>query len=187
VPLSEPAPRSRAHTRAIECHGYRREDGLFDIEGRLTDTKTYAFENRYRGEIPPGGFVHDMWLRLTVDRDFVIVGVEAASDATPFAACLDAPGLYQALAGESLTPGFTRRSAAKVGGVAGCTHITELLGRLATVAHQTIHPFLRKDPHKARGRPSLVNSCVAFRSDGEVVRVEWPDHYTGGDPGPARK
>lgn len=189
MPLSAPAPRQRAHTRTIHCEGFQREDGLFDIEGRLSDAKDYAFENRYRGAIPPGGFLHDMRLRLTVDRDFVIVAVEAASTATPFAGCLDAPALYQALVGESLTAGFTKRSTAKIGGVAGCTHITELLGRLATVAHQTIHPLLRKEPRQAgRGRPGLIDSCIAFRADGDVVRAEWPMHYTGGDePGRQRK
>ena len=40
MPLSAPAARERLHTRQIECHGYRRADGLFDIEGHSTDTKT---------------------------------------------------------------------------------------------------------------------------------------------------
>jgi hypothetical protein len=31
MPLSDPAPRQLAHTRAIECKGYERADGLWDI------------------------------------------------------------------------------------------------------------------------------------------------------------
>ena len=42
MPLSAPAPRHFMHNRAIECRGYQREDGLWDIEGHLVDTKTYA-------------------------------------------------------------------------------------------------------------------------------------------------
>ena len=33
MPLPAPAPRTLKHTRAIECTGYEREDGLWDIEG----------------------------------------------------------------------------------------------------------------------------------------------------------
>ena len=41
MPLSPPAARDPLHTRRIEINGYRRADGLFDIEGRLTDTKPF--------------------------------------------------------------------------------------------------------------------------------------------------
>ena len=39
MPLPPPAPRDLKHTRTIVCQGYEREDGLWDIEARLTDTK----------------------------------------------------------------------------------------------------------------------------------------------------
>ena len=45
MPLSPPAPREPIHTRAIDLRGYRREDGLWDIEGHLTDVKCYDFES----------------------------------------------------------------------------------------------------------------------------------------------
>ena len=35
MPLSKPAPRKHIHTREIKCLGFEREDGLWDIEGRL--------------------------------------------------------------------------------------------------------------------------------------------------------
>ena len=38
MPLSTSAPRQLMHNRAIECRGYQREDGLWDIEGHLVDT-----------------------------------------------------------------------------------------------------------------------------------------------------
>ena len=38
----------------------------------------------------------------------------------------------------------------------------------------------RKNKEKPRpGRPPLIDSCHAFKSDGEVVKNSWPDHYTG--------
>ena len=40
MPLTNPAPRKLMHTRAIDCKGYERADGLWDIEAHLVDTKT---------------------------------------------------------------------------------------------------------------------------------------------------
>ena len=37
MPLTPPVPRERLHTRNIVCDGYRRGDGLFDIEARLVE------------------------------------------------------------------------------------------------------------------------------------------------------
>ena len=70
MPLSPAAPREPLHIRTISCIGYLREDGLWDIEGHLTDTKTYGFTNDHRGQVEAGNPVHDMWIRLTVDNDF---------------------------------------------------------------------------------------------------------------------
>ena len=68
MPLSTvDVDREPIHTRAIECRSFRRSDGLWDIEGHLTDVKAYPFSNEFRGEIKPGEPLHDMWIRLTVD------------------------------------------------------------------------------------------------------------------------
>lgn len=54
MPLSPPAAREHIHTRRVECQGFRRADGLWDIEGHLTDVKTYSFHNDDRGTMEPG-------------------------------------------------------------------------------------------------------------------------------------
>ena len=54
MPLPAATPREPIHTRRIECQGFLRQDGLWDIEGRLTDGKTYSFKNEYRGEVKVG-------------------------------------------------------------------------------------------------------------------------------------
>ena len=50
-PLSGPVERKHLHTRRYEFQGFQRADGLWDIEGHMTDTKTYGFQNAWRGEI----------------------------------------------------------------------------------------------------------------------------------------
>ena len=52
MPLSTAAPRKPIHTREIRYTGYEREDGQFDIEAHMTDTKTYPFANDWRRRHP---------------------------------------------------------------------------------------------------------------------------------------
>ena len=49
MPLTPPAARETLHTRRIEINGYRRADGLFDIEAHLTDRKSFGQTNYDRG------------------------------------------------------------------------------------------------------------------------------------------
>ena len=65
--LSPPAPRQHVHTRRIVCEGFRREDGLWDIEAAIVDTKTFAYREPIRGPRLPGDNVHHMIVRLTID------------------------------------------------------------------------------------------------------------------------
>lgn len=182
MPLSQPAAREHLHTRAYEFDGYRRADGLWDIEGRLVDTKGYTFENKERGQIPPGEALHDMEVRLTVDDRFVIREVEATTNAGPFGICPAIATNYKKLEGKRIATGWRKTLKELFAGTEGCTHITELLGAMATVAFQTIYPVLAKEgkvkPAPGK-RPLLLDSCHAFKSDGPVVKREWPEHYTG--------
>ncbi|MGZ5103546.1 MAG: DUF2889 domain-containing protein, partial [Usitatibacter sp.] len=80
--------REPLHRRTIEIHGYKRADGLYDIEGRLVDTKPYDFKlaaGVRRANEP----IHDMWLRITVDRTLTIVDAAAAMDAMPYVSMCD--------------------------------------------------------------------------------------------------
>lgn len=184
MPLSPPAvAREHLHSRDIELRGYLRADGLFDIEARLTDTKSYAFDNHDRGGIAAGEALHGMWLRLTVDETMTIHACEAAMDFTPYNICPGAAPNFAALAGVTIGPGFNRAVKERVGGTQGCTHLRELLAQMATVAFQTIGPMrwrkAREDREAAiaRGEAPLpsrravpLNSCHAYAEDGEVVQ-----------------
>lgn len=187
MPLSDPADREHIHTRDIDCRGYRRADGLWDVEGHLTDVKSYPFTNDFRGTITPGEPLHDMWIRITIDDSLTIVAAEAVTDRGPYHLCGDITPNYQRLVGLSITAGFTRKVRERLGGVHGCTHLVELLGPMATTAFQTIFPILMREraEHRAdaasdeKRRPSLLNTCHAYASDGEIVKRHWPDFYTG--------
>ena len=205
MPRSAPAPREHIHTRKVTCTGYRREDGMWDIEGHITDTKTYGFENHDRGEIPPGVPIHQMWLRITVDDKMVIHAVEAVTDHAPFNACNEIAPNYESLVGLKIGPGLRAKIRERVGGIHGCTHLTELMGPVATTAFQTIFPLRAREAEQRRKREAeqaraadpantkcdasvaaepkrrspLINSCHGWRSDGAAVKRIAPDFYTG--------
>lgn len=181
MPLSPPQDRELLHSRDITLRGYHRADGLIDVEAHLTDTKTYGFDSEGRGRIAAGEPLHEMWLRMTVDEDMTIVGCEAVTDHGPYAICPAAAPNFASLAGITIKPGFLREAAQRVGGTRGCTHLRELLQQVATVAFQTLYPVReRRDAErKPETRPALLNSCLAYSTDGPVVQQRWPEFYTG--------
>jgi hypothetical protein len=184
MPLSKPMPRQHLHTREIVCRGYKRDDGLWDIEASLADTKTYSFDNQDRDGIVAGEPVHGMRLRLTVDDDLVVRDIEAMTEHSPFSVCGGATPKYMVLRGQKIGRGWRKTVLAAVGGAQGCTHLTDLLvGPMAVTAFQTVTPAREKRGAASgdSGRPALLDSCHSFASDSPVVKRRWPAHYTGKD------
>lgn len=182
MPLPPPSEREPIHRREIRCGGFRRADGLWDIEGRMTDTKDYPFDSRYRGHLDPGTPVHDMWIRLTLDEHLEVRDIEVASDDHPFPNCADIEPAYRALVGTTLAPGWTRLVRERLGGVAGCTHLTRLVQELAVVALQTIMPLRSRDEAVTEGqqrKPAHLDGCHALATDGPIVREIAPRWYRG--------
>ena len=194
MPLTPPRPREAIHKRAIEINGYRRDDGLYDLEARLTDTKSFGQTNYDRGYIAAGEPIHDMWLRLTIDPTMEIVAVEAVSDKTPYIMCPAAAPNFSRLVGLRIKAGFLRDANHRVGGAVGCTHLRELLQQMATTAFQTINPAkVRQEmrteggdetpgsdkvdariTEKMGGAPKILNTCLAYADTGPLVKRRWP-------------
>jgi hypothetical protein len=184
MPLPPESPREPIHQRRVECRGYRRADGLWDIEGHLVDVKSYAFDNAHRGRLEPGMPIHEMWIRVTIDDDMLIHDVVATTDASPYRICPDVAPNFARLKGLKIGAGLRRAVAQRLGATEACTHIVELLGPLATTAFQTIMPIKSRErpanqPSDPTQRPRLLDSCYALRADGEVAKRNWPQFYTG--------
>ncbi|MCB1741981.1 MAG: DUF2889 domain-containing protein [Gammaproteobacteria bacterium] len=180
MPLTPSTPRRPLHERRIHCAGYEREDGLFDIEAHLFDAKQYPFHSDWRGPMPPGTPVHDMWLRVTIDAQMVIHDVQAGMDHSPYPLCPAIVGNFKRLVGLRIAPGFRREVHKRVGRLQGCTHLVELLGPIGTTAYQTL---TREDaapqPIGTRQRPYWLDTCHVHALDSPVTRQEWPEFYTG--------
>lgn len=171
--------RTPRHVRSIRVEAFERDDGLWDLDARLTDTKPEPFELA-TGMRPAGAAVHDMWLRLTIDTRLNVVDAVAVSDSVPYPGQCDTIGpAYRALVGLNLLDGFRNGVRARLGGTAGCTHLSELTGVLPTAAVQAFAGtvYKRETSGRSERRPFQLDRCHALRVDGEAVRRWYPRWY----------
>ena len=173
--LNQPVvERELVHERSITLNGFVRSDGLFDIEAKLTDHKTYPFPSDFRGKVTPDLPVHHMVLRVTITSELVITAAEAITITGPYALCPKANEVFHELVGLQIAPGWRRQVQKAIGGRHGCTHITELLGPVATIAYQTLYGQEARerridrhftDAEKQEGRSHLRNTCIGYADD----------------------
>ncbi len=177
--LSKPQPRSLLHTREVSFQGYAREDGFWDIEAHLKDFKTNPFQTTAK-IWEPGEAFHDMWIRVTIDRDFVIKAIEAVMDGQPHAECSTAIPPMDALIGAHIGKGWRKTIDNHLGGIKGCTHLRELLANLATAAYQSI-PGAFFDPAGEKP-PRYLGTCKSWDFNGPVVMRVYPKFYQWNKP-----
>ncbi len=177
--LPNSSPRKQLHTRTITCKGYLREDGLWEVEGHLVDTKTYSFENRWRGTINPGTPIHGIRLRLTTNNQLVVQDCIAVIEFSPFANCKAITERYEKLIGKQIKPGWTRTVKTLLAGTKGCAHLTELLGPISTTLFQTM-ATMKKDSEaqKTASKPFYLDGCHMWARNGEQVLEFHPEYHT---------
>jgi hypothetical protein len=194
MPLSPPVSRQLRHRRTIRAEAFERDDGLWDIEACLTDHKPRDVALA-PGVRPNGLPIHELWLRITIDRKLTVVDAQASSDWVPYPGHCEASNpAYRALIGLNLLDDFRRHVRRLLGGTAGCTHLTELCSVLPTTAIQafagdvwtkragSVHAD-HSDPASGAGvaqaeePPFQLGRCHALRFDGEAVQRFYPRWY----------
>jgi hypothetical protein len=179
MPLPEiEVERELVHTRRVRYEGYKRADGLWDIEAHLTDIKNHDFTLK-TGVRRAGQPVHSMWVRVTIDRRLNIVDAAASSDAVPYpGGCESIAPAYRQLVGLSLVKDFRKRVREVLGGVLGCTHLTEMLGGLPTAAIQTFAGEMPEERDDGK-KPFQLDQCHALETSTETVRKLYPKWFKG--------
>lgn len=167
------------HKRAITVEVFEREDGLWDVDAQLIDTKAYDFPLSQGGKHAAGQPVHHMWLRITIDHTYTIIDAGVQYDAAPYTVCSIIAESYKQLIGLNLLRGFRHDVRARLAGKHGCTHMTELTNVLPTTAIQGIATRINraKSTSEQSQRPFHIDGCHALRADGEVVQVHYPKWY----------
>ncbi len=168
-----PSARRTTHRRQISCDAFEREDGLIELEGLLTDTKPAAVRLITGKEVPPGEAIHQMRVRLTVDRDCLIREARAYSEVSPYPECPAIEVAYRKLVGLRIKPGFPQEVKRLFRGTGGCTHMTELIPSMATILFQVLwaDSDFKVDGGATAGGRSPVGACHGLRPDGEVTRT----------------
>ena len=180
MPLSAPVPRKTSHIRRVTYQGYEREDGLWDMEAELHDSKAHDMPSfRHQGVRLAGDPIHHMWLRVTIDRKLVVHAIEAAMDAHPLQDCPQARPALQGMVGACMARGWRQAIAQHLGGVASCTHLRELLFNMATAAFQTLPAaFGGGDPDTP---PRHLGQCTGWDFEGNGVKEYFPQFYGRGE------
>ena len=180
--LSTAAPRRAIHTRRIAFQSFLREDGLWDIDCELVDTKAIAVPLLERDVLPPGEPLHHIRVRLTIDEGLTVRAAEAAAAAAPFGECRQSVALpVQRLVGLTMGTGWRKAIDAAMGGEGGCTHVRELVFNAATAAFQTIPHYLetaggsrKPDLSQVTQPPFYVGQCMTWAFDGAVAHRQVP-------------
>ena len=154
------------HRRSVECEGYLRHDGLWEVEARLVDTKPFVQHDRYRGVLQPGEPVHDISLRLAIDDRMTIIEAETTMRSTPYPTCIEVEPILQRLVGERIGKGWRELVRQKIGRLETCTHLAELLGPAVTALFQTMS--LGKSP-ESRDALEDQRSAASGRSSSAAV------------------
>ena len=177
LPVTE-VERELLHTRRVRYEGYKRADGLWDIEAHLTDIKNHDYRLK-TGVRRAGQPVHSMWLRLTIDREFNVVDAAASSEAVPYpGGCETIAPAYRALVGLNLVRHFRLKANELLGGVRGCTHLTEMLAGMPTAAIQSFAGEMKEEQDDGP-KPFQLDQCHALETSTETVRVWYPKWYRG--------
>ncbi len=174
MPLPQSCDRELYHSRNIEFKGYKRSDGLWDIEARMTDVKEHTFPSIDRGgQIEAGETFHDISLRFTINEEMEIKDAAASIDAAPFFLCPHAIDNIKNFVGLKIVAGFKKRVMETFPDVKGCTHIRDLAVILANGAFQTIYPL--RLARRKKGEFEILNTCYALDAKKDVIKRDYPE------------
>lgn len=176
--------RQLKHRRQLDVQVFSRGNGFWEVDATLTDTKTRPL-NLADGVRPAGAAIHDMLLRLVINEDLDIVQAGSQTLAMPYPGiCNDHDDAYGQLVGLNLLQGFHKTLRERLGGVRGCTHITELAQVLPTAVVQAFAGEVIDTRGTTEGaeKPFQLDRCHALASSAEAVRLHYPRWYR---PAPA--
>lgn len=179
--LPSAAPeRQLKHSRRIDVQIFARGNGLWEVDAVITDVKTHDADLA-NGVRKAGEPIHDMLLRLVIDEAFNVLEAGSQTRAMPYPGeCGNHGNAYAGLVGLNLLKGFRHAVHERLGGVAGCTHLTELTQVLPTAVIQAFAGEVintRGDDGLDARQPFQLDRCHALRTDGNAVRTYYPRWY----------
>ena len=181
--------RQLKHRRQIDVQVFACGNGLWEVDAVLTDVKTRVAQLA-DGPRQPGTPIHDMLLRLVVNEQLDVIAAGSETRWMPYQdLCNEHGDVYARLVGLNLLKDFRKHLRLRVGGVLGCTHITELAQVLPTAVVQAFAGEVIDTRGTAEGasQPFQIDRCHALRSSGEAVRLHYPRWYRPATVSPAEQ
>ena len=172
---SESLTREELHFRRIDMRGWRRSDGLFEIEGRVTDRKPFDFQPPSSERVVSAEeHIHNLGIRLVFDAELTVREVHTFSDAYPYQECPGGGASLQALVGLRIGSGWSTEVRNRLSTEETCAHLRQLLVPLATAVYQSMSPFGDHNRVDKQGKSPLIDSCYAYGASRKIVLKRWP-------------
>ncbi len=164
----------KVHTRSIRVETYSAGEDRVIVEGSLEDTRyqpIYTITQQRR----EAGRVHGMVVRLLLGgTPTKILDAEAEMPTVPMEECRTAIASVKALIGLPVVYGFSKAVKDRLGGTAGCNHLTGLVLTMGSAAVQgtAAHRGKTRPPPEARQvmLEYVKDSCRVWRCEGEHYR-----------------
>jgi len=167
-----------AESRPSNDDGFRNFRRHIAIEAHTTDGTRLGLDGRLDDE--PDDMERtgaELALELGFPA-FTILSAEARLDPPPFSGCTSALDSVRDLHRLSINKGFTGAALEKIGGGAGCAHLSALLVAVTPVTAQAagaVAGFLglrpEQRPREGRANPQ-IDSCHMWRADGPLVSLK---------------
>lgn len=139
-PATRAPMRQLVHGRQLVCRAYWRQDGCWDIEGRLADLKTRDVRLAGGVEVAAGEPYRALALAVTVDAALVIqeARIAAETKAAGPAAASRAASACATLWGSCIDARAAAATAERFTRAAECSHLAELLAAVIATARETV-------------------------------------------------
>ena len=174
-------PREELHLRQIQFRGWRRGDGLFEVEASLTDRKPHDFQPPSGSRLVAAGDpIHDLGLTLVFDADMVVREVNTFFAAYPYRQCHGGGDSLRALVGLKIGAGWSSEVRKRLPTGDTCAHLRELLIPLAsaaTIALASVRSPAALDALGPDGIPRKIDTCYAYGASRELVLQRWPSFH----------
>jgi hypothetical protein len=165
--------KERIHSRIITVNSYETDDSSLLVEGDLVDERFFPSFYYSRNEFLDPGIVHDIRVEMKVSLPGLeITEARAQMRKIPIGDCLGVESCAEKIVGLRIKPGFTRELKDRLGGIAGCLHMTTLIYHMGAAAVQGMWASLSMKREGGGTRsldydPGILkNSCWLWREDG---------------------
>ena len=165
--------KERIHSRTITVNSYEIDDSSLLVEGDLVDERFFPSYYYSRNEFLDPGIVHDIRVEMKVSLPSLeITEARATMRKIPIGECLGVEPSAGKIVGLRIKPGFSRDLKERLGGTAGCLHMTTLIYHMGAAAVQGMWAALSRKREGGATKSMdydpgiLKNSCWLWREDG---------------------